>query len=80
MSEFNLGAIVGWFCGAAVALMVFSFFDKREELIESQSIESLARDFDAYRVCIQDKDCDMTAKDYIRYYEIRDRMGVKNVE
>ena len=64
-----VGFTVGWW--SAIAWVIF---------FAEPSAAEAARNFAAYRACIQRSDCMMTPQDWIDYYDLKWRLEEKDIE
>lgn len=59
------GATLGWWLAATM---------------DEPSAKEVARNYHAYRACIQRSNCRMTAKDWIDYYDLKYEIEEKEVD
>lgn len=71
----NFALFIGGFITGFVFAMFAWLFSNPE-----QSAAEAARDYAAYRACIERSSCVMTPQDWIDYYELKWRLEEKEVD
>ena len=66
---FGVGFLIGWLTSPAV----FLYF-------QEPTAAEAARDYAAYRACIERSSCQMTPQDWIDYYDLKWRLEEKEIE